>query len=75
MQAAAAVAQYRSATPRDTVQQGEAASEVNTSSEAFALLKKAAEQGDVADSGASRTVIPAHCGQHSGDCGQFLMSV
>jgi hypothetical protein len=28
-----------------------------------------------ADSGASRTVIPAHCGQHSGDCGQFLMSV
>jgi hypothetical protein len=29
----------------------------------------------VADSGPSRTVIPAHCGQHSGDCGQFLMSV
>jgi hypothetical protein len=28
-----------------------------------------------ADSGASRTVIPAHCGQHSGDCGQFLLSV
>jgi hypothetical protein len=27
------------------------------------------------DSGPSRTVIPAHCGQHSGDCGQFLMSV
>jgi len=28
-----------------------------------------------ADSGPSRTVIPAHCGQQSGDCGQFLMSV
>ena len=28
-----------------------------------------------ADSSASRTLIPAHCGQHSGDCGQFLMSV
>jgi hypothetical protein len=28
-----------------------------------------------ADSGPSRTVIPAHCGQHSGDRGQFLMSV
>jgi retron-type reverse transcriptase len=28
-----------------------------------------------ADSGPSRTVIPTHCGQHSGDCGQFLMSV
>jgi hypothetical protein len=28
-----------------------------------------------ADSGPSRTVIPAHCGQRSGDCGQFLMSV
>jgi hypothetical protein len=27
-----------------------------------------------ADSGPSRTVIPAHCGQRSGDCGQFLMS-
>ena len=25
-----------------------------------------------ADSGPSWTVIPAHCGQHSGDCGQFL---
>jgi hypothetical protein len=23
-----------------------------------------------ADSGPSRTVIPTHCGQHSGDCGQ-----
>ncbi len=30
---------------------------------------------DNADSGPSRTVIPAHCGQHSGDCGQFLMGV
>jgi len=30
---------------------------------------------NTADSGPSRTVIPAHCGQHSGDCGQFLMSV
>jgi hypothetical protein len=29
----------------------------------------------LADSGPSRTVIPAHCGQQSGDCGQFLMSV
>jgi hypothetical protein len=29
----------------------------------------------VADSGPSRTVIPAHRGQHSGDRGQFLMSV
>jgi len=28
-----------------------------------------------ADSGPSRTVIPAHRGQHSGDRGQFLMSV
>jgi hypothetical protein len=28
-----------------------------------------------ADSGPSRTVIPAHCGQRSGNCGQFLMSV
>ena len=28
-----------------------------------------------ADSGPSRTPIPAHCGQRSGDCGQFLMSV
>jgi len=35
----------------------------------------AARLDDFADSGASRTVIPAHCGQHSGDCGQFLMSV
>jgi len=31
--------------------------------------------GFTADSGPSRTVIPAHCGQRSGDCGQFLMSV
>jgi gluconate 2-dehydrogenase alpha chain len=31
--------------------------------------------GSTADSGPSRTVIPAHCGQQSGDCGQFLMSV
>jgi hypothetical protein len=30
--------------------------------------------GVCADSGPSRTVIPAHCGQRSGDCGQFLMS-
>jgi len=30
---------------------------------------------DAADSGPSRTVIPAHRGQHSGDRGQFLMSV
>ena len=29
----------------------------------------------VADSGPSRTAIPTHCGQHSGDCGQFLKSV
>ena len=29
----------------------------------------------IADSGPSRTVIPAHRGQHSGDRGQFLMSV
>jgi ABC-type uncharacterized transport system substrate-binding protein len=29
----------------------------------------------VADSGPSRTVIPAHRGQHSDDRGQFLMSV
>jgi len=29
----------------------------------------------LADSGPSRTVIPTHRGQHSGDCGQFLMSV
>jgi len=29
----------------------------------------------LADSGPSRTVIPAHRGQHSGDRGQFLMSV
>jgi hypothetical protein len=29
----------------------------------------------IADSGPSRTVVPAHHGQHSGDCGQFLMSV
>ena len=28
-----------------------------------------------ADSGPSRTVVPAHRGQHSGDCGQFLTSV
>jgi len=28
-----------------------------------------------ADSGPSRTAIPTHCGQRSGDCGQFLMSV
>jgi hypothetical protein len=28
-----------------------------------------------ADSDALRTVIPTHCGQRSGDCGQFLMSV
>jgi hypothetical protein len=28
-----------------------------------------------AAAGLSRTVIPAHCGQRSGDCGQFLMSV
>jgi hypothetical protein len=28
-----------------------------------------------ADSGPSRTVIPTHRGQHSGDCGQLLMSV
>jgi predicted kinase len=28
-----------------------------------------------ADSGPSRTVIPTHCGQRSGDCGQLLMSV
>ena len=28
-----------------------------------------------ADSGPLRTPIPAHCGQRSGDCGQFLMSV
>ncbi|MDH5274712.1 MAG: hypothetical protein OEY13_16765, partial [Gammaproteobacteria bacterium] len=28
-----------------------------------------------AGSGALRTPIPAHCGQRSGDCGQFLMSV
>jgi hypothetical protein len=30
---------------------------------------------NIADSGPSRTVIPTHCGQRSGDCGQFLMSV
>jgi hypothetical protein len=29
----------------------------------------------IADSGPSRTVIPTHCGQRSGDCGQLLMSV
>lgn len=29
----------------------------------------------IADSGPSRTVIPTHRGQRSGDCGQFLMSV
>jgi hypothetical protein len=34
-----------------------------------------ASRSTFADSGPSRTVIPAHCGQHSGDCGQFLMSV
>jgi len=28
-----------------------------------------------ADSGPSRTVIPTHRGQRSGDCGQFLTSV
>ena len=28
-----------------------------------------------ADSGPLRTVIPTHRGQHSDDCGQFLMSV
>jgi len=28
-----------------------------------------------ADSGPLRTVIPMHCGQRSGDCGQLLMSV
>jgi phage terminase large subunit-like protein len=28
-----------------------------------------------ADSGPSRTVIPTHRGQRSGDCGQLLMSV
>jgi len=33
------------------------------------------EGARIADSGPSRTVIPAHCGQQSGDCGQFLMSV
>jgi hypothetical protein len=31
--------------------------------------------GMVADSGPSRTVIPTHRGQRSGDCGQFPMSV
>jgi hypothetical protein len=30
---------------------------------------------ECADSGPSRTVIPTHCGQRSGDCGQLLMSV
>jgi hypothetical protein len=29
----------------------------------------------IADFGPSRTVIPTHRGQHSGDCGQLLMSV
>jgi GAF domain-containing protein len=33
------------------------------------------ENNLAADSGPSRTVIPAHRGQHSGDRGQFLMSV
>ena len=32
-------------------------------------------RGSAADSGPSRTVIPTHCGQRSGDCGQLLMSV
>jgi Putative DNA-binding domain/PemK-like, MazF-like toxin of type II toxin-antitoxin system len=40
-----------------------------------ALIEYAAQTEMSADSGPSRTVIPAHCGQRSGDCGQFLMSV
>jgi hypothetical protein len=39
------------------------------------FLAELAEQCLRADSGPSRTVIPTHCGQRSGDCGQFLMSV
>ena len=38
-----------------------------------AILKEIRDRG--ADSGPSRTVIPTHCGQRSGDCGQLLMSV
>ena len=38
-------------------------------------FKVSAENAKYADSGPSRTVIPTHCGQRSGDCGQLLMSV
>ena len=37
--------------------------------------KKAPRRLELADSGPSRTAIPTHCGQRSGDCGQLLMSV
>ena len=33
------------------------------------------EKASGAESGPTRTPIPAHCGQRSGDCGQFLMRV
>ena len=39
------------------------------------VLRQEAKFWLSADSGPSRTVIPAHRGQHSGDRGQFLMSV
>jgi hypothetical protein len=54
------------------------AEEPPTASSMHLSLRKAQELfnlGIPADSCASRTVIPIHCGQHSGDCGQFLMIV
>jgi hypothetical protein len=47
---------------------------METLREAYVLAKNN-DGAPGADSGPSRTVIPAHRGQHSGDRGQFLMSV
>jgi len=35
---------------------------------------EAAESPPYADSEATRTQIPIHCGQHSDDCGQLMMT-
>jgi hypothetical protein len=42
---------------------------------AFTFRVNQPELGVGADSGSSRTVIPAHRGQGSGDRGQFLTNV
>jgi hypothetical protein len=40
-----------------------------------ALTRRCKQLDRIADSGPSRTVVPTHRGQRSGDCGQLLMSV